>query len=104
LDLLHEDDDPAAMCCDHQQRGVPHLRVLRGPVSGLPAPYGATTAERLSAAPDVPVQGTAPSIARAAGAFPRVDAPLRQPGIVQGEGTAFPEGRRSRQALLPRAG
>src|SRR4029453_15712992 len=22
LDLLHEDDDPAAMCCDHQQRGV----------------------------------------------------------------------------------
>src|SRR5512133_2546733 len=91
------------MCRDLQQRDVPDLRLLRGPLSGLPAPYGATAAERLSAAPDVQAQGAAPSIARA-GAFPRVDASLRQAGILQGEGAAFSKGRCSRQALLPRAG
>ena len=36
-------------------------------------------------------QGAAPSIARA-GPLPRVDAPLRQAGILQGEGTAFQKG------------
>src|SRR5262245_32438558 len=84
FDLLHEDDDTAAMCCDRQQRGVPDLWILRGPVSGLPSPYGAAAVERLSATPDVQAEGTAPSIARA-GPFPRVDAPLRQAGILQGK-------------------
>src|SRR5262249_3557005 len=95
--------DTAAMCCDRQQRGVPDLWILRGPVSGLPSPYGAAAVERLSATPDVQAEGTAPSIARA-GPFPRVDAPLRQAGILQGKGTALPQGRCSRQALLPRTG
>src|SRR5215831_4710392 len=53
FDLLHEDDDTAAMCCDRQQRGVPDLRVRRGSVSGLPAAFLATAAERLSAPADV---------------------------------------------------
>src|SRR5262249_8145658 len=33
LDFLHEDDDPVAMRCHRQQRGVLDVRILRGAVS-----------------------------------------------------------------------